>query len=164
MKLNTKTLATALFATVAPMQLAFAVTENGTAEATIQAAIAVTQNQVLDFATILPDPAGDTITLTSASAISSTSGGSALSGTPSAGQFAVTGDANAVVTLQFGTGAVLSGAGSDIPLANFTTPSLTPTMDGTGNLTFDVGADITIGASQAAGLYTGNYTVTVSYQ
>lgn len=164
MKINMKLLAVSALIVTAPAKLAYAVVETGTAHATIQTAIAVTQNQVLDYAYILPDPAGDTVTLTSAAAISSSSGGSAFSGSPTAGQFAVTGDANAVVTLQFGSGATLTGPGTAIPLDNFTTPSLTPTIDGTGNLSFNVGADITLGASQTAGQYTGNYTVTVAYQ
>ena len=164
MKGKMKLLATSLLLVVAPSKFAFAASETGTAQATIQAAVAVSQNQVLDFATILPDPAGDTVTLTSLAAISSNTGGSAFSGTTSAGQFLVTGDANSVVTLQFGTGATLTGAGTAIPLGNFTTDTLTPSMDGTGNLSFDVGGQITIGANQTAGLYTGNYTVTVAYQ
>lgn len=145
-------------------QVANATTETGTAQAVIQTAIAVTQSTILDFATILPDAAGDNVTLTSLSAISSSSGNSAFFGTPTAGSFSVNGDANSVVTLQFSTGNTLTGAGDAIPLNNFTTPTLTPTTDGSGNVAFDVGATIAINANQTPGLYTGNYTVTVAYQ
>ena len=36
-------------------------------------------------------------------------------------------------------------------------------LDGTGSATFNVGAALQIGANQPAGLYTGSFNVTVSY-
>lgn len=135
----------------------------GNASAIIQAAITLSEDTAMDFATITADPAGDTVSLTTAAAISST-GTSTFSGTPAAGAFSGTGTASTAVTISFSSGDVLTGPGTDMALGNFSHDAGgSPAFDGTGNLSFNVGADLTVNATQAAGTYNGTYTVTVDY-
>lgn len=137
------------------------VTGNATAE--IQSPIVLTEDTAMDFATIIADPTGDTVTLDTADAVTST-GASTFSGTPLSGDFSATGTASASVAISFSTGDTLTGPGTAMALGNFTNSAGgTPAFDGTGNLAFSVGADLTVGAAQAAGTYTGTYTLTVDY-
>ena len=135
----------------------------GNADAVIQTPIVLTEDTSMDFATIVADAAGDTVTLTAAGAISST-GSSTFSGTPAAGAFSATGDASTAVTISFSSGDTLTGTGTAMPLGTFTHDAGgSPAFDGTGNLAFNVGANLTVNASQAAGSYSGTYTLTVDY-
>jgi len=142
---------------------AHATDETGDASASIVSPIVITETTSMDFASIIADAAGDTVTLTPLSGISST-GASTFSGTTTAALFDVTGDGNAAVTIAFSTGDVLSGAGTDMPLGNFAhNAGGSPAFDASGDLQFSVGADLTVGASQTAGAYTGTYTLSVDY-
>ena len=135
----------------------------GNASAVIQTPIVLTEDTAMDFATIVADAAGDTVTLTSAGAISST-GTSTFSGTPAAGAFSATGTPSAAVTISFSTGDVLTGPGADMALGTFTNDAgASPAFDALGALAFNVGANLTVGATQTAGSYSGTYTLTVDY-
>lgn len=148
--------------TMASKAIAADVTGNATAE--IQAPIVLSEDTAMDFATIIADPAGDTVTLDLADAVSST-GASTFSGTPASADFSATGTASAAVSISFSTGDTLTGPGTAMALGNFQHDGGgTPAFDGTGNLALIVGADLTVGASQTAGTYTGTYTLTVDYQ
>jgi hypothetical protein len=147
-------------------QSAQATDATGTATAIIRAAITLVEDQGMDFGLITPNPAGDTITITPAGVVSAVSG-SDLAGSPTAGGFTATGTALSAVTISFSTGDVLAdgGAGVDITLGTFTHDAGgSPAFDGAGDLNFDVGAQLTIGAAQVAGTYNGTYTATVDYQ
>jgi hypothetical protein len=136
----------------------------GTATAVIRAAITLVEDQGMDFGLITPNPAGDVLTITPAGAVTAAAG-SDLAGTPQGGGFTATGTALSAVTISFSTGDVLTGAGVDMPLGTFTNDAGgSPAFDGAGDLDFDVGAQLTIGAAQAAGTYNGTYTATVDYQ
>mgnify|MGYP001169127445 FL=1 len=135
----------------------------GNASATIQTAISISEDTAMDFATILADAAGDTITLTPVGGISAANT-STFSGSPAAGAFSATGDASTAVTISFSSGDVLSGPGTDMALGTFAHDAGgSPAFNGSGNLTFNVGAALTVNASQTAGAYSGTYTVTVDY-
>ena len=157
-------LASALgFGLLASAMPANATDQTGNASAEIQEQLTITEDTAMDFATIAADPTGDTVTLTAADAISST-GTSTFSGTPSAGEFTATGTPNASVTISFSTGDTLTGPGAAMGLGTFTTDAGgTPALDGTGELTFNVGANLGVNAGQVGGTYTGTYTVTVDY-
>lgn len=143
---------------------AYAVDVTGNASAFINEVITITENNAMDFATVLADPAGDTVTLTPAAGISAT-GSSTFSGTPVAGEFAVVGTPNAALTISFSSGDVLTGPGVDMPLNTFTHDAgANPALDGSGDLTLNVGANLDINASQVGGAYSGTYTLTVEYQ
>ncbi len=136
----------------------------GNASATIQQAIALTEDTAMDFATIVADPTGDTVTLTAAGAVSST-GASTFTGTPAAGAFSATGTPSAAVTISFSAGDTLTGPGAAMGLGTFTTDAGgSPAFDGSGDLSFNVGANLTVNAGQVGGAYAGTYTLTVDYQ
>lgn len=84
--------------------------------------------------------------------------------TPAAGSFLVTGQPNAAVTVTLPTTATITGSnGGTMTVNNFTKFPTTTTLDATGSLTLKVGADLSVGANQTAGTYTGTYTITVNY-
>lgn len=123
----------------------------------------IVEDTAMDFATIIIDITGDTITLTPAGSISANNL-SFFSGSPSAAQFSVTGDASTAATISFSSGDTLSGPGASMALGTFTHDAGgSPAFDGSGDLSFNVGASLTINASQASGSYSGVYTVTVDY-
>lgn len=61
-----------------------------------------------------------------------------------------------------GSGDTLSSGGNTMAIGSFTNNSGGSLSGGTDS--FNVGATLTVGASQAAGSYSGTYTVTVNYQ
>ena len=116
----------------------------------------------MDFGTIAVDGGGGTVTISAAGAVSGPAGYT-FSGAPAAGAFTASGDATTAVTISFSAGS-LTGPGTAMTLNNFTHDAgVTPTTDGTGDLTFNVGADLVTNAVQASGAYSGTYTVTVNY-
>ena len=142
--------------------IAGAVTVNGAASVVILSVISASQTQAMNFGTVLPGAAAGVVTLSSAGA--ATSPTLTTSGTATAGRFTITAQGSTVLNITFGDGTVTNGSDS-MAINNFTSSS-TPasnTTDASGNLTLDVGADLNVGANQAAGTYTGTYTVTVSY-
>lgn len=142
---------------------AHATDATGNASAEIQNPIVISEDNAMDFATIVADPTGDTITLSTAGAVSAANA-STFSGTAAAGAFSVTGTPSAAVNISFSSGDVLSGPGADMALGSFTNDAGgAPAFDGTGNLSFNVGADLSVNASQVGGSYAGTYTVTVDY-
>lgn len=147
----------------AQTQIAHAVDATGNASALIRSAITLVEDTAMDFGTITPDPTGDVLTIDTADTVSAVSA-SDLAGTPASGAFSATGDALSAVTIAFSTGDTLTGPGAAMALDSFTTDAGgSPAFDGAGDLTFNVGADLTVGAAQAAGLYNGTYTVSVNY-
>ena len=118
----------------------------------------------MDFGIIVADPTGDTVSIDTAGAVTST-GASTFSGTSSAGGFTATGDTLSAVTISFSTGDVLTGPGADMALSGLDHDAgAAPSFDAAGDLDFDVSATLAVGASQTAGTYNGTYTATVDYQ
>ncbi|MGH1403685.1 MAG: DUF4402 domain-containing protein [Alphaproteobacteria bacterium] len=141
-----------------------AVDVTGDASAEIQESLTLVQDTAMDFATIIADSTGDTITLDTADSVSAT-GASTFTGTAASGEFSATGTPSAAVTISFSTGNTLAGPGAAMGLGSFTNSAGgSPAFDGSGDLNFTVGADLTVNAGQAGGTYTGTYTLTVDYQ
>ena len=144
--------------------VAHAADATGNATAEIVAAITLVETTPMDFAEIVTDNAADDVTLSPAGAITNT-GGSTFQGTPVAGLFDATGNANAAATITFSSGDQLTGPGAAMDLDTFTHDAGgTPAFDGAGALSFNVGATLGVNATQTAGTYTGTYTVSVNYQ
>ena len=82
--------------------------------------------------------------------------------------FTVAGTADKVVTVTVPTGTVqLNHAtlATSIPLSAITSSAATVTTDATtGEATFTVGGTINVTATQAAGVYSNDFTVSVAYQ
>lgn len=141
-----------------------AVTVTGNADAIIKKALSATENTHLNYATIQAPATGGTVTISPAAVVSSTTSGFTFSGTPTAGNFTITGDASTPVTVSFTNGS-LTGPGSAMALQNFTSnPAVgSVTLNASGSATLNVGADLIVGANQTSGTYAGTYQVTVSY-
>lgn len=84
--------------------------------------------------------------------------------TPQAGKFNVTGPANQELTIGTNSSAIVSSGSNNMTVSNFvTSPSGTLTLSDSGAGDIAVGADLTVPSKQAAGEYTGTYTITLSY-
>lgn len=150
------------FGVAATASAALATDQTGNASAQIQQAISITEDTAMDFGTLAVDGSGGTVTISAAGAVSGP-GGYSFSGSPAAGTFTASGDTSTAVTISFTDGS-LTGPGTAMTLNNFTHDAGgTPTTDGSGDLTFNVGADLVVNAAQASGAYSGTYTVTVNY-
>lgn len=143
---------------------AWAVTVTGTADAIIKKALSATQNTHMNFATIQTPTAGGTVTISPAGVVTTGATGFTFSGTPTAGNFTLSGDNAAPLTVSFANGS-LTGPGTAMLLQNFTSNPVVGsiTTSASGSVTLNVGADLIVGTSQTSGTYTGTYIVTVSY-
>lgn len=145
-----------------------AATVTGNASANVLTPLAVANGtNAMSFGDVAGDAsAATTVVLTTAGTASSVDGAS-TAGTPTAGDFDVTGAGTLAydITLPLDGVVVLSNvAGPDMSVDGFL-----DSLGGSGALTagaqsFAVGATLTINANQAAALYTGTYDVTVNYQ
>ncbi len=158
---------------------AYAATATSTATSTVIVPIAVATGTVLSFGKFAPG-AGGSVTISNSGARTGT--GVILSSTAStqtAALFNVTGEASTTYAITHAgvsaltgiSGAALTGPQtmtlaktSDLTGANVTTGNVaTGTLSGSGAETIYVGGTLTVGATQAAGVYTGAVTVTVEY-
>lgn len=150
----------------------YAVDGTAAATATVVTPITITKVNDLRFGSFSTSAVSQTVTIAGTSAGTRTNSGAVLlNSTNGSASFTVSGTADqtysitiptAAVTITTGDGAV----GKTMSVASFTS---TPTAGtGTGLLTggtqtLYVGATVTTVASQVAGIYTGNFTVTVAY-
>lgn len=143
------------------------------ATATVIAPIAITNAVDLDFGKFAPG-AGGSITISTAGTPSSTGIVRSSTVAPAAARFDVTGAANATYAITYtGTSATLSDGGtnsmamaifSDLNAGGATSGSASSgTLSGTGTQSIYVGGTLTVGATQAAGIYSGNIKVQVEY-
>lgn len=138
-----------------------------TAPAAAAVAVSVAVTQALGFGRFVAG-SGGTVTLSTAGARTA-SGGVALlsSGTGSAAQFTVSGEANMAYSLTLpSNGAVnLKNPSNQVmALNNFTSnPSGTGQLSGAGKQPVTVGATLSVGGSQAPGAYTGTFDLIVDY-
>lgn len=145
---------------------ASAASDTGTANATILAPITITANLTLEFGQIVSGTGASVVRISTAGARSLVSGDAALSGgTFRAATFDVTGEPSTTyaITLPGGSATLTSGANTMTVDTWTSNPTPTGTLSGGGTETISVGADLNVGATQAAGSYTGTYTVTVAY-
>ncbi len=144
---------------------AMATNQTGHASAAIVQAISINENTQMNFGFIVPPAGGGTVVLSPGNALSGA--GFTFLGGNLAGQFTAQGTTGQPAVITFSSGdslAATSGPGTPIPLGSFTTDAGASPVFGVGNsLTFNVGATLTVGASQAPGSYSGTYTVTVNY-
>ena len=148
---------------------------SGTATATVPISVVfwqtlvVTQQTRLNFGAVEVISGAGTVRIVPQTGIRTVVSGAGninlvSSPTPTAGSFLVKGQPNAAVTVTLPATATITGSnGGTMTVNNFTKFPTTTTLDATGNLTLNVGADLMVGANQTAGTYTGTYTVTVNY-
>lgn len=155
---------------------AYAAAATSTATSTVIAPIAITAPVVLSFGKFAPG-AGGTVTISNSGARTGT--GVILSSTAStqtAARFDVTGEGSSTYAITHSGVTVLSGPTvstvvqtmalaktSDLTGANVTSGNVATGTLSAGAQSIYVGGVLTVGASQAAGEYTGAVTVTVEY-
>ena len=152
-------------ATLGVASNASAATANANATANILQPLTVTldaTNNRLDFGTIaLNTTAGGNVTLTPAN-VRTCAAALTCVGTTMTPNFDITGAASTPVTVTLPTGLTLTGPGTAMPLS-LTSSATTFSLSAGGTGTFDVGGTLTVGTSQAAGVYTTTMTITVLY-
>ena len=142
---------------------AMATSQTGTAKAAIVQAIVLNQQTNLDFGFVVPPAGAADVTLTTANAISGP--GFTFLGGNTAGKWTAQGTAGQPAVITFSASDTLtSPGGATMTVDGYNHDAGASPVFGVGNsLTFSVGATLHVGASQAAGSYSGTYTVTVNY-
>ncbi len=103
-----------------------------------------------------------TVTVTPAGARSSVDV-DLLGGIPAAASFDATGASDATYSITLPSSATLTSGANTMTIDSFTDDAgASPTLPG-GSDTFNVGATLNVGATQAAGTYSGTFSVTVNY-
>ena len=153
----------AVLATTFGATSANAASATANATANIVQAITIAENTVLNFGTIVPTTSAANVSVDTAS-VRSCGAGLTCSGTAASGNFTATGTASQGVNISVGGATTLTGAGAPMALSGLTLSNATATLSAGGTTTFTVGGTLTVGASQAAGVYSGTYTVNVNYQ
>jgi hypothetical protein len=142
-------------------------TEQTTATATIVGPLALTKLSDMDFGTIAVTGTAGTVVLGTDN--SRTAVGPALV-PPAAGvaaSFTVSGEISRTfsITLPANGVVTLINGGNTMAVSDFLhSMGANPALDGSGAAAFTVGATLTVGAAQAAGVYnSANFPVTVNY-
>ena len=139
------------------------------AGATIVAAISIVHTAHLNFGQIVASPTDPgTVAQTAAASPVRTATGCTLGNTTgmSPATFTVGGEPNATyaITLPDDATVTLTGAGDPMAITDFvSSPSGTGTLSGGGLQTLYVGGTLHVGAAQVAGVYSGTFDVTVTY-
>lgn len=145
------------------------VSATSSASAIIVGPIAIANTAGLAYGNVAVNATPGTVVMTPAGARSVTGGCTlpAVTGSPSAASFDVTGAANYTyaITLPAAATTISFGANNMTVDTWTSTPSGTGTLSGAGAQTLTVGATLHVGGSQAAGTYTSAtpFTVTVNY-
>lgn len=145
---------------------AFSGEADGTATATVIAPITVTSGDDLEFGSFAANGAG---TVTIGADGSRTSSGDVVEVTADAGgvgTFTLGGEPSTSysVTLPSGSITLSDTLGlNSMSAGSFTADNLTGSLDGTGAGSLSVGATLEVADGQAAGDYSGTFTVSVDY-
>jgi hypothetical protein len=127
-----------------------------------RAQMTVTNTATLDFGTLVPSAAAGTVVIAPAGGRTTTGGVTGVSGTYGPGAFKVaitSGTANFFFFLP--ANATLTSGGNTMTVNTFTANMGNPgTVPGPpGSAVLYVGATLSVGANQAAGTYTGTYSI-----
>ncbi len=148
-----------------------ATTDSAHVRATILTSLSVavdTNDDTLNFGTISPGASAVTVVVgTNGALVGGCPAGVICGGTTNAPTFNITGSANALVNVTFANATeTLTSPGGDTMTVSALSNSLVgnqATLSGAGTASFTVGGSLGVGASQAAGVYTGSLTVNVAY-
>lgn len=149
-----------------------AATTTAASSGTVVTPIAITKTADLSFGKFAAG-AGGTITVSTSGARTASGVVPLTASTTTAAKFDVTGENSATYSISFSgsTTTLTSGSDtmafalvSDLSGANATSGSVTSgTLDGSGKQSIYVGGELTVGASQPPGSYTGSVNVAVEY-
>lgn len=144
-----------------------AATASGSANASIVAALAISNTVALNFGQIAPTIAIGAVTVGTTGARSFTGGVTLANGTPpTAASFGVTGAPSNTyaITLPADIDVTLTGPGAPMTVTGFVSdPPTSGILSAGGTQTLLVGATVHVGVSQVAGAYTGLFNVDVVY-
>ena len=130
--------------------------------ATLLAPISISSSGDMDFGTMITTGTAGTVTVTPAGARSSVNV-DLLGGFPAAASFDVTGEGSSTYSITLPSSATLSSGANTMTVDTFNHDAgATPTLVG-GSDTFNVGATLKVGATQAGGTYSGTFSVTANY-
>jgi hypothetical protein len=130
----------------------------------------------LDFGKVIPATVAGTVTITPAGVRTATNGIVLVGNTHQVSQFAGQGTNNQRVDISLGSNTIqITGPGAPMTVRTFvigstptavltTTPQRFRINSATGIFQFPIGATLDVGANQAAGKYTGTWSVTMQYQ
>jgi hypothetical protein len=130
----------------------------------------------LDFGKVIPATVSGTVTITPAGVRTATNGIVLVGNTHQVSQFAGQGTNNQRVDISLGANTIqITGPGAPMTVRAFvigstptavltTTPQRFRINSATGIFQFPIGATLDVGANQAAGKYTGTWSVTMQYQ
>ncbi len=144
-----------------------AATATGTADVTVLEPLAIaTGTNSMDFGEVAGDADNGTTVSLSPGGVVTAGAGATAAGTPSAGDFDVTGESNLFYGISLPVSILLSGGGgADMTVDNFSSDAIAnPQLSAAGTDSFSVGAVLNINANQGAGAYNGSYDITVNYQ
>lgn len=137
-------------------------TETFQTQATLNKLITISQVKQLNFGIIYVNPnQNGTVILPTAGSISSTS--HSLAGGETLGRYTITGDANSGVSITVdANGAISSNSNTLFLTYSANRTSIVLDREGTGLLL--VGGTLTIPSTTPSGTYSGNFSITLSYQ
>ena len=131
--------------------------------ATLLAPVSISSSGDLDFGDMITTGTAGTVTVTPAGARTCSAEVDCLGGFPAAAAFDVTGEGGNTYSITLPSSATLTSGGDTMTIDTFTDDAgATPTLSG-GSDTFNVGATLNVGATQAGGTYSGTFSVTVNY-
>jgi len=144
---------------------ALAVDATGDSSATVVAPITLAQATAMNFGSIAPTTSAGTVVLSTAGARANSNVDLLTGGTIAAATFNVTGGNSAAYSITLPASAVTLTAGANTMTVDTFNHDAggTPAVGAGGTDSFNIGSTLNVGASQAAGSYSGTYQVTVSY-
>ena len=145
--------------------------------------ILIEQEADMNFGVLIANTTGYDVTLNTAPGDLRTApagvaltGGTTYQDTPSLASFTITGEPNTSFAIALPGSVNLSNGTETMVVDTFSSSlgatstidgdgkvTLTSTIDGDGKVTLNVGATLSVGASQASGNYTNTFNVTVNY-
>ncbi|MCG2586470.1 DUF4402 domain-containing protein [Massilia sp. TS11] len=159
--MSKRILSAACLLALSSLAQAASTTANGTA--TVIAPMTITKTNDLRFGSFAPSTAAGTVTIATNGSRSGSNVSLSSLNTGGAAAFSVTGSGNATYAITLPATASLSGPGTAMTISSFTSnPSGSGTLSA-GSGSISVGGTLAVGASQAAGAYTGSFSVSVDY-
>ena len=134
------------------------------ASAKIYQPISIAKTADLNFGAMIATPTAGVVTLSSAG-VRTAAGGAVLASAAgvSAAGFAVAGEPLTSFSVALPASIQIASGANSMTVDTFTTDAAAYLLDGTGAHPLTVGANLSITASQPAGLYSGSFSVTVAY-
>ena len=138
---------------------------NFAANARVVTPISIAKTADMNFGDVVPGGSAGTVILSTAGARSTTGGvnlGNANGAAAAA--FTVSGQGSSTYAITLPASANITSGGNNMSVGSFTSnPSGTGILSAGGSQALALGATLDVGASQATGTYTGNFSVSVNY-